>query len=91
MAFLSYKQTSKANWGRQEDSKQPSTNEEIGTGALQRIADATEAMAQNFIALQSERDMYKRKFESEAAACNRLNRSNNALRGHIKRLKKKNA
>jgi hypothetical protein len=63
--------------------------ESINAGSLQRIADATEKMAGNFIALQNERDRYKGWFQQERSykeACERQVRS---LRGVITKLKKK--
>lgn len=60
----------------------------INAGCLQRIANATEAMAQNYVYLQKDRDMYKRWYEQDQATIKRLVRSNNALRGHINRMKK---
>jgi hypothetical protein len=36
------------------------THEEIRTGCLQRIADANETMAMNYLSLIRERDLYKR-------------------------------
>lgn len=63
-------------------------DENVKIGCLQRIANATEAMAQNYTNLISERDKYKRWYEIESAEYKRLQRSNNALRGHINRMKK---
>lgn len=44
------------------------TEGEINAGSLQRIADATEIMAGNFIALQNDRDLYKRWYNEQRAA-----------------------
>lgn len=62
--------------------------EHIQIGCMQRIADATEKMAVNYVQLQADLDMYKRRLSEEIDACARLQRSNNALRGLIKRMKK---
>lgn len=64
------------------------THEEIKTGALQRIADATEVMARNYQQLIDERDTFRRWYRSEKAANERLARSNAALRGTITKLKR---
>lgn len=82
---------SKINWVTevQNEGGYPG-DENVKIGCLQRIASATEAMAQNYIQLQNDRDYYKRRYEQEAAACKRLVRSNNALRGVINRMKKAN-
>ena len=65
------------------------TFEEIQTGCLQRIATATELMAQNHHRLTADRDMYLRWAEDRQQTINRLRRSNNALRGYMKRMKSK--
>lgn len=75
------REASKQNW----DSR--NTVEDINSGSLQRIADATEKMAGNYIQLQHDRDLYKRWYEEQYATVKRLCKSNAALRGHIKRLK----
>lgn len=64
------------------------TAESLQIGCLQRIADATEKMASNYTRLQADCDMYKRLVNEEREACASLRRSNNALRGVIKRMKK---
>lgn len=64
------------------------THQEIRTGCLQRIADATEVAAKNNNALIEDRDMYKRWYEEGQAAVRRLERRNRALRGVITRLKR---
>jgi hypothetical protein len=66
------------------------TTENINIGSLQRIADAIEAMAQNFIELQNDRDLYKRWYFEEREISGKLRSSNYHLRGHITRLKNKN-
>lgn len=63
------------------------TDTQLALGALQRIADATEVMAKNYVALQAEKERYERWYKVERAKNERLIRSNNALRGYIKRLK----
>ena len=64
------------------------TKEDINAGSLQRIADATEKMAQSYVALIEERDRYQRWYEIRGERVSRLERSNSALRGVITKLKK---
>lgn len=70
------------------DAKRPNADE-IHTGCLQRIATATEAMANNYQKLIDERDMLSRWNKEKNARIEKLNRSNAALRGQITKLKKK--
>lgn len=67
----------------------PREIDHINCGSLQRIADATEAMAKNHVALQNDCDRYKRWFNEENERRLKLERSNAALRGQITKLKKK--
>lgn len=83
----SYRDASKMNWVRSDESDH-FTLEQINAGSFMRIADATEKMAQLHTDLIRERDF----FEKECARLRNiratLERSNAALRGHIKRIKK---
>lgn len=62
--------------------------EQIQLGAVLRIADAVEKMAQNYNALLTDRDWYKRRYQEQSEVISRLQRSQAGLRGYIKRLKK---
>jgi hypothetical protein len=64
------------------------TFEEIQTGALQRIADATELMARSYITLIKSRDNYKQMYENSCTREAGLRRRITALRGVITRFKK---
>lgn len=64
------------------------THQEIQTGAIQRVADAAEKMAQNYDALVSERDRYRQWWKEEVARRGQRERSITALRGVITKLKK---
>lgn len=86
MATKTFKEISKGDW---HAANGPVSNEQIKIGAIQRIADATEIMAQNHVRLQNERDQYKRWFEEESRRCEKLERRNAALQGVITKLKKK--
>ena len=82
----SYRKESRADWGT---SSLTLTLEQLQTGAILRIADATEAMAKNHVQLQAEVDRLNRWYDHSRKRSAKLERSNVALRGHITRLKKK--
>lgn len=85
MENKTFKEISKGDW---HAANGPVSNEQIKIGALQRIADASEIMAQNHIRLQNERDQYKRWYEEERKRCEKLKRSNAGLQGVITKLKR---
>ena len=66
------------------------TLEVIQVGALQRIADAVELMAQSYKALINDRDYYKRRFDGELKTAKSLSKSVSALKGVITKMKKEN-
>lgn len=86
--FKNYRDESRLRWGRTVSEDTHLSGEDIRQGAILRIADATELMAKNYAQLQREHDHYKRRFEEEVACSKRLLRSNAALRGCLKRVKK---
>lgn len=61
----------------------------LQTGALMRIADATEVMSKNYQQLIDERNRYKRWYEEERRENKQLKNTNRGLRSSITRLKKK--
>ena len=63
--------------------------QEIATGALQRIADATEKMAASYDMLRGDRDWWKERAECRWTALRSAQRSNSALRSVITKLKAK--
>jgi len=77
---------SRIDWGKEGNT--PLTIEEIACGCLLRIADAAEKMASNYTALQDEVAYVKKDRERLRSQCDRLCRSNAALRGCLKRCKK---
>lgn len=81
----SWVKQSRDNWS---DGEQFSGDTRVAVGCLQRIATATEAMAQNWQPLVAERDWLKRKLDDERERIKCLRRSNAALRGTITRMKK---
>jgi hypothetical protein len=86
----SWKDHSRTAWSESDENRLPS-DERLKIGTLQRIADATEAMAKNHVALTRERDMYERMYRDRQATCERLARQVSALRGVITKLKKRGA
>jgi hypothetical protein len=64
------------------------THEQITIGCLQRIASATEKMSQRYTDMERDLDWYKKRHLEHGAIIQRLVRSNNALRGHINRMKR---
>ncbi len=75
---------------RTAESDIPSLHE-TNSGSLQRIADATEAMAHNYQQLIDERDRFQRDSWAAQRRGECLERSNAGLRGHITRLKREAA
>lgn len=82
--MANFRESSKANWNNGFD--KPST-EQLTFGALQRIADAAEKVADNLITLMHERDKYKRWYEEQQKENKTLSKKLNAYKGIIKRLK----
>jgi hypothetical protein len=67
------------------------TYDEVNVGSLLRIADATENMAKNIVALQEERDLYKRRYEAERQLRRHAERRIIALKGVITRTQRTEA
>lgn len=63
--------------------------QDLSLGCLQRIAAATEVMAKQYNDLLADAKYQKEAKERAYRECDRANRSNAALRGVIKRMKKK--
>lgn len=87
MAFKSYRDSSRVNYGTNDDAKSL-TLEQINTGSLLRIADATELMAKNHIQLQNDLDWYKKRYPEQREEIAHLNNRIRSLKGVITRLKK---
>lgn len=79
------RQAGQSNWSTR--GRVP-TDIEVQTGCLQRIADATEAMAKRHVELIDERDGLRRAFVMQREETMALRRSNASLRGCITRLKR---
>jgi hypothetical protein len=86
MTFKSYRDESRINYGCQTE--EALTLDQLKTGALLRMADATEAMAKNHVQLIKDRDMYFQWYEQEKKRADALERKVRALRGAITRMKK---
>ncbi len=89
MAHKSYRDESKKDWVKVQTDNATLSNEELQFGAILRIADATEAMAKNYVQMQSSLDYYKKEYQKQQAEINRLLKSNSAYKGHFRRLKSK--
>lgn len=89
MAHKGYKDSSRTNWG--QDETKGMTLEQINTGAMLRIADATEKMAERHTELIRQRDYFEAEVKRLRAIREHLERSNASLRGHLKRAKRRMA
>jgi len=79
------KELSKQNWVPK--SENGPTDEEIQTGCMQRIANATELMATNYLKLQSENDYLRNRNRNLQDDNDHLRRSANTYKGKYNRLK----
>jgi len=86
---MSLREASRRDWG--SDASRSGTvilAEDIRTGALLRIADAVEKMAERHTELIRQRDYYENEVKRLRTKREHLERSNASLRGHLS-LKKK--
>jgi len=67
----------------------PSCIEAINTGSLQRIADATEAMAKNFIQMQKDLNYYRNRLDEKSGESDMWYRKYCAMKGVVTKLKKR--
>lgn len=77
------REDSKAHW------KSDQTTDKINMGSLQRIADAAEAMAQNYNILFNDLEFYKKRYREMITVKKKQDRTIAALKGQITKLKKK--
>ena len=82
----SYREASKADWATE---LQIPTTEQIQLGALLRMADALDQMKRPFTDLLRDRERYERYYREGMEREKRMLRQIAALRGHLKRMKKK--
>lgn len=89
---IDLREATKVQWvhtpGPLEQNKEYPGDTNIQLGCLMRIADASEKMASNYTQLQNDRDLYKRWYNEERDAKEKLYRTIKALRGVITKLKR---
>lgn len=85
MAFKSYREASKENYGRELAEGESMSNEGLRTGALLRISDAVEKMAQEYDRILRDRNYQKDKAERLEREAATLRRSVAAYKGLLKR------
>lgn len=81
--FKNYRDISRTSWGTSEEI----SPDHIMLGAVLRIADAVEKMAESWVRLTTDRDQWKRTAENRSARIAELERSNRALRGVVTKLR----
>ena len=86
MGVRGFRHASKTDWGN--DESKGVTLEQINTGAILRIADATEKMAQRHTELIRDRDYWERRAKDAERALETERHRTASLRGHLKRAKK---
>ncbi len=89
MPFKSYRDESRVNYGKTISDGDTLLRQDLEFGCMLRIADATEAMAKNHIALMEDRDRYKLWYDEKRKQLARRDATIRSLRGHITRLKRK--
>lgn len=83
--FKNYREESRRGWGNTQD--QALSMEQITLGAVLRIADAVEKMAQRYTELIGQRDYWERQAVTAQKALDTERRRAASLRGHLKRKK----
>lgn len=90
MASESWKKSSRIDWHSESKNDVGFLSvDHVKAGALMRIADVTEMMAKNHDQLVRDAENNKRWYQEEKQRREKLQRSNAALRGIIKRMKRK--
>ncbi len=85
MNFKGYRDHSRINYGNERDRV---TLEQINCGSLMRIADATEKMCLDRERLERDYKHMREERDRWRAEAERLGRSNAALRGVVKKMKR---
>ena len=88
MSSKSWVEISTIHWRSKDTEPTRESIQRIKVGCLQRIAEATELMAQNHQELIDQRDMYQRWYKEASRDLRSEKRSKAALRGVITKLKK---
>lgn len=91
MPFKSYRKESRSDWGKEMAEKESLSVEQLQTGALLRLADATEMMAKNYTSMQANLDWYKNQSQERHDRILSLEKQVSSLKGVITKLKKKQA
>lgn len=84
---MNYREHSKGEWHRRDD--QTPTLDQLKFGAIQRIADATEKMAQRHTELIAERDQFERQYNAAQNWSEIYRARLSAAKGQITKLRKK--
>ena len=85
MTFRSYRDESRIDWGTRDEGG--FSLDQVNAGALLRIADAVEKMANNYDVMQRDRDFWKESALSAERSLDTEHRRTAALRGWIKRMR----
>lgn len=85
--FKNYRDLSRINYGRQFQENEHVKQDDLLTGCLLRIADSTEAMAKNYVQLQSDLDWYRSQYREQKGEIERMTKRINSLKGWVTRLK----
>jgi hypothetical protein len=86
--FKRRREESRKNYGSNREENVGLISTEVQVGAILRIADATEKMAENHSDLIRDRDYYERRWMESQKVCERLRHQIAGLKGYIKRMKK---
>ena len=86
MRFKDFRAESRMEWGRR--TLDDLTNDEVQTGALLRIADAVEKMAQSYDRMRIDRDWWKGEAERRQEEVKGLRHIIRGLRGALTKAKR---
>jgi len=85
IVHVSFREESRKDYGRRMEPSDSMSTEQIRTGALLRIADATEKMAQNIGKLETDLAWYKKRYREGSESNKHLGNVIRGLRGALKR------
>lgn len=83
MTFRSYREESRSDWGARDEGG--FSLDQVNTGALLRIADAVEKMAESYDTMRRDRDVWKERALFARRRLDTERRRTAALRGWITR------
>lgn len=87
--FKSYREGSRANWGKSLNEGENLNPEDIHLGAVLRIADAVEIMTKDRVQLEKDLRWYKERNHEKTKEIDRLKKSVSAYKGKYNGLKKR--